>query len=335
MDGDGAFICSGGLLNTMGGASVPYLLTANHCFSTQASATSLEAFWQYRTAFCGAGIPNENNFPSTLGSTLLATAAKPLSDFTFVQLSQDPPDDSVLLGWTTANVTFADNLMLYRLSYANGDPMIFTREQVSAVPSPDVCSDAPQSNFIYTKDIQGASGGGSSGSPEYLEDLRVIGQEYGQCGENSDDCDVTNNSTIDGAFRVTFPSIRQWLEPGNPGPCVANATTLCLNAARFRVTVSYSTAQGSSAASGAGMAVPLTADSGYFWFFDASNIELIVKVLDACSISQHFWVFAGGLTNVGVTIIVEDTVTGASQVYTNPVGTAFQPLQDTAAFTCP
>ena len=31
------------------------------------------------------------------------------------------------------------------------------------------------------------------------------------------------------------------------------------------------------------MGVPLTSDSGYFWFFDADNIELVVKVLDACT----------------------------------------------------
>jgi hypothetical protein len=131
---------------------------------------------------------------------------------------------------------------------------------------------------------------------------------------------------------VTFPSVQQWLAPGSPGPCVANATTLCLNNARFRVTVFYATGDG---ASGVGMGFPLTGDSGYFWFFNPENIELVVKVLSACSLDGHFWVFAGGLTNVGVTLLVEDTVTGASQVYTNPVGSAFEPLQETKAFSCP
>jgi hypothetical protein len=105
-----------------------------------------------------------------------------------------------------------------------------------------------------------------------------------------------------------------------------------LNNARFRVTVFYATGDG---ASGTGMGFPLTGDSGYFWFFNPENIELVVKVLSACSLDGHFWVFAGGLTNVGVTLLVEDTVTGASQVYTNPVGTAFEPLQETKAFSCP
>ena len=72
--------------------------------------------------------------------------------------------------------------------------------------------------------------------------------------------------------------MQQWLAPGQPGPCVAGPTTLCLNGGRFRVTVFYATPEG---ASGPGMGVSLTGDSGYFWFFDAANIELVVKVLDA------------------------------------------------------
>jgi homoserine acetyltransferase len=65
-------------------------------------------------------------------------------------------------------------------------------------------------------------------------------------------------------------------------------------------------------------------------------VEMIVKVLDACSLNAHKWVFAGGLTNVEVTLTVTDTQTGAVKTYLNPANTAFLPIQDTAAFgTCP
>jgi hypothetical protein len=88
--------------------------------------------------------------------------------------------------------------------------------------------------------------------------------------------------------------------------------------------------------SGAGHAVPLTGDTGYFWFFNAANVEMVVKVLDGCGLNGRYWVFAGGLTNVRVVTTVTDTRTGAVKTYTNPQGTPFQPLQDTAAFaTCP
>lgn len=72
------------------------------------------------------------------------------------------------------------------------------------------------------------------------------------------------------------------------------------------------------------------------WFFRGENSELIVKVLDACSVNNHFWVFAGGLTNVQVELTVTDRDTGTSRVYNNLQSTPFQPIQDTAAFaTCP
>lgn len=334
------YLCSGGLLNTSPASNIPYLLTANHCFDNQPAATSLEAFWQYRTASCNGPVPDESTFPRTLGSTLLATAnASSSTDYTFVQLSQNPPAGSVLLGWTTADLFGAVGLVGYRLSYPISTdqtyvvPQIYTRDQLVSVSVAEGCNEAPPSRFLYETDIQGGTGGGSSGSLLMLENLRVIGQEYGACGSNtSDNCDNVNNWSVDGAFSLTFPALKQWLQPGAPGACAANATTLCLDGARFRVTVFYATSAG---ASGTGMAVPLTGDSGYFWFFSAENIELVVKVLTGCGNNNRFWVFSGGLTNVGVTMIVEDTLTGNTKTYSNTIGNPFQPLQDTSAFPCP
>ncbi len=115
---------------------------------------------------------------------------------------------------------------------------------------------------------------------------------------------------------------------GGTGPCVAGANTLCLNNSRFRVTASFQ----SPAGSGTATAVPLTGDTGYFWFFSANNVEVVIKVVDGRAVNNRFWVFAGGLTNVNVIITVTDTQTGATQTYINPQGIAFQPIQDTGAF---
>jgi hypothetical protein len=99
------------------------------------------------------------------------------------------------------------------------------------------------------------------------------------------------------------------------------------------VTADWRTRDGSN---GQGRGVALTADSGYFWFFDAANVELVVKLLDGCSFGETYWFFAAGLTNVEVTTTVTDTHTGLSRTYTNPLGTPFAPIQDTTAFgTCP
>jgi hypothetical protein len=118
------------------------------------------------------------------------------------------------------------------------------------------------------------------------------------------------------------------------GTCTPDATSLCLNGSRFRVTAEWRTPFGTM---GPAQAEPLTDDTGYFWFFNPANVEMVVKVLDACVPPfDRFWVFAGGLTNVEVITTVFDTATDEVQVYTNPLGTAFRPLQDTDAFdTCP
>jgi len=119
-----------------------------------------------------------------------------------------------------------------------------------------------------------------------------------------------------------------------PGTCGDPATTLCLHGGRFRVSMTWQTASGQN---GVGHVVPLSGDSGYFWFFDPSNAEVLTKLLDACSPPyNHFWFFAAGMTNVRVVITVEDLQAHVTKTYTNPQGTAFRPLQDTRAFaTCP
>lgn len=81
--------------------------------------------------------------------------------------------------------------------------------------------------------------------------------------------------------------------------------------------------------------MPLSDQSGYFWFFESTNVEIVVKVLDGCAINDHFWVFASGLTNVEVGITVTDTETEATKQYGSPFGTPFPPIQDGAAFACP
>lgn len=113
------------------------------------------------------------------------------------------------------------------------------------------------------------------------------------------------------------------------GNCVADATTLCLNSGRFRVGVVWSVpAQNRS---GVGMAVPLTGDTGYFWFFTSANVELVVKVLDARGVNSAFWVFYGALSDVEYTVTVTDTLTGDVKAYPNASG-HLASVGDTSAF---
>jgi|GEM_PF-4083408 len=104
------------------------------------------------------------------------------------------------------------------------------------------------------------------------------------------------------------------------GPCVANATTLCLLGDRFEVTVEWSDPR--NGGNGEGMALPLAGNdtTGTFYFFQPENLELLVKVLDGRAINGRFWVFFGGLTDLPYTLRVRDSVTGDSAEYVNPFG---------------
>lgn len=118
--------------------------------------------------------------------------------------------------------------------------------------------------------------------------------------------------------------------------CVPSATAMCLNNNRFKVEATFRTA---TIPTSAAQAVKLTDDTGYLWFFSSSNVEILVKVLNACTFpgAPRYWVFAAGLTNVEVTITVTDTKSpGLPRTYFNPLNRPFPPVQDTDAFaTCP
>ncbi len=112
-------------------------------------------------------------------------------------------------------------------------------------------------------------------------------------------------------------------------PCVPGPATLCLNASRFQVQVAWRVP--STGASGVGRAVPLTGDTGYFWFFTANNVELVLKVVDGRAVNGKFWVFYGALTDVEYTVTVTDSLTGNVRTYVTPSGTPTSQA-DTNAF---
>ena len=124
------------------------------------------------------------------------------------------------------------------------------------------------------------------------------------------------------------------------GGCIPSTTALCIdNAAgdrRFEVTMDFSHG---AALHGQGFAVSTASlgvtNGGLFWFFSQRNPEMLVKVLNACSVNQRFWVFFTAGTNVGFTVHVRDTVTGQIRTYGNADGNAALPVQDVDAFVCP
>jgi ELWxxDGT repeat protein len=120
-----------------------------------------------------------------------------------------------------------------------------------------------------------------------------------------------------------------WVLPLDGGPaCRADERRLCLESGRFQATATWRDFAGRS---GDATAVPITSDTGYFWFFDEDNVELILKLIDGGGFNGHHWVYYGALSNVEYTFTVTDSETGAAKRYFNPA-TRFASSGDITAF---
>ena len=131
------------------------------------------------------------------------------------------------------------------------------------------------------------------------------------------------------------PDVAALTPPPPPGPCrEPSRPGLCLNGRRFNFVVTWRAFDGTT---GEGHGVPLGDDSGYFWFFDPDNVELVIKALDGRAVNGKFWVFYGALTNVEYHLGAwhVDAPWDLPQVtYDNPLG-HFASVADIDAFTPP
>ncbi len=118
-------------------------------------------------------------------------------------------------------------------------------------------------------------------------------------------------------------------DPAGPsGVCGATESRFCILEGRFAVEATWRDFQGRTGTARSGS---LTDDTGYFWFFDEANVEIVVKAIDGSAYNDHFWIYYGALSNVEYTIRVTDTVTNAVREYRNSLGT-FGSFGDISAF---
>lgn len=117
--------------------------------------------------------------------------------------------------------------------------------------------------------------------------------------------------------------------------CAPSAVASCLANDRFKVRTFWRTNLGTR---NSALVTPFDSDnSGLFYFFNPNNTEMLLKVLNACSLNPpRYWVFSAATTNVEFTLTVTDTQSQQVRTYFNPLGNPAQPIQDTSAFaTCP
>ncbi|MDH3629018.1 MAG: serine protease [Acidobacteriota bacterium] len=206
----GAFlnICSGALIaDTDNSSERPLFLTANHCVSRGKDARNLQVYFNY-TSGCS---PSGN---STSGSQILSSSGN--GDHTLLELNQNPPGGTSFLGWSNVPIASNNNASMERISHPNAQSQSFSAHSVDS--GSFTCNGFPRGEFIYSRDTNGATDGGSSGGPVVNGGGLIVGQLFGACGSNLGDvCDVNNNRTMDGALAHYYSSVSTYLDPDGGG----------------------------------------------------------------------------------------------------------------------
>ena len=157
--GGGLFLCTGTLINSQ--AQQNFVLTANHCISTQAEAGSLSTRWFYEASTCGGLVPND---VATVSGGAQLVFTNQFVDSTLLRLNSSPPAGAIFAGWNTDPLTV--NSPIVSLSHPQGDLM---KAAIGTVSVPGNSTglirlegyDQPMYGILFSR---GIIEGGSSGS---------------------------------------------------------------------------------------------------------------------------------------------------------------------------
>jgi lysyl endopeptidase len=215
-----ANICSGTLLNDSKSTGTPYILTANHCISTQPFASTLYAEFKYRSLTCNNAVTGEYFPLATTGALLLHTAYD--TDTTLLRL-YGTPTNVLFAGWDAA-IPPATSTAVHGIHHPQGDQQrlmrgsiasYFTRSGNSLTPS-----DISSGTILGVAQSSGNTEPGSSGSGLFKEgpDSKpiLIGQLYGRVADNypTNSCSDAVEKRLYGRFDLAYKSgMNVWLNP--------------------------------------------------------------------------------------------------------------------------
>jgi lysyl endopeptidase len=184
----GSSFCTGFMVNNTANDKTPYFMTAAHCGVDAAGAKSLVTYWNYQASKCGGSRDGQHNQYQS-GATFLAASRK--TDFTLVKLNSNPQESFGVrfAGWdrtgadaTSSTVIHHPNTDEKAISFEN-DPTEITAYGGDEVPG--------DGTHVKVVDYEiGTTEPGSSGSPLFDQNHRVIGQLHGggaACGNDEPD----------------------------------------------------------------------------------------------------------------------------------------------------
>lgn len=180
----GTLYCSGSLVNNSANDRRMLFLTAHHCsMATADAAASIVVYWNYQNSTCrvpgstSSGQDGDGSLAQNQSGAIVRATYAP-SDFTLLELD-DPADPSFNLywaGWDRRNTSFPGGTSIHHPRVAEKrithslDPL-----QISGYFG----SGSNHLHVFWAPGGIGTTEGGSSGSPLYSPNGRVIGQLHG------------------------------------------------------------------------------------------------------------------------------------------------------------
>ncbi|MBC8367871.1 trypsin-like peptidase domain-containing protein [bacterium] len=196
-DDSGCGQCTGAMLNRTNGDFAPIFMTARHCISDQATASTLIIFWEFEADVCDGTDPPLNSLPRNDGSQLLKTDYE--SEWTLLGLWQNSLS-TAYLGW---DVNYLGNgTSTTGVSHPGG---MSKRISFGEKIGDDSCLGADE--WLIQHDL-GRTFPGASGSPLYDASRRVRGTL--SC-DNRECPDETSSYAEYGRMDVGYPEIRWYI----------------------------------------------------------------------------------------------------------------------------
>ncbi|MDD3876588.1 MAG: T9SS type A sorting domain-containing protein [Bacteroidales bacterium] len=205
-------ICSGAMVNNARQDGTPYFLTANHCLSGTTSNSWIFMF-NYESPTC----TNQNGptNQTVQGSTIRAKGAD--SDFALLELSSTPPPNYNVFyaGWSAIDIA-SDSCV--GIHHPSGDIKKITFDYDTVTSS--AYSGAGNDHWRIGSWNLGTTEGGSSGSPLFDKNHRIVGQLHG----GSASCSNPTGYDVYGKFAYSWNTgttpatrLKDWLDPDDTG----------------------------------------------------------------------------------------------------------------------